>query len=107
MKTAPTRPSVKPLDFLDTTNAGAGDWLCYTNDGTMPGCGNAAQTCTGPTAIVLAASPWAAPVTTTGITLKTALEREGFTSVRRRETNPDLDQCSWARGTLYVEAVKS
>jgi hypothetical protein len=27
--------------------------------------------------------------------------------VRRRETNPDLDQCSWARGTLYVEAVKS
>ena len=40
-------------------------------------------------------------------TLKTALEREGFTSVRRRETNPDLDQCSWARGTLYVEAVKS
>jgi len=40
-------------------------------------------------------------------TLKSALEREGFSGVRRRETDPELDQCSWARGTLYVDAVKS
>lgn len=39
-------------------------------------------------------------------TLKSVLEREGFTNVRRRACNPELDQSSWALGTLYADAVR-
>ena len=39
-------------------------------------------------------------------TLRHALSNAGFVNVRRRDSNPELDQPSWAVGTLYVDAGK-
>jgi predicted SAM-dependent methyltransferase len=40
-------------------------------------------------------------------TVESLLKSVGFTDVKRRACNPELDQSSWALGTLYVDAVKS
>jgi predicted SAM-dependent methyltransferase len=39
-------------------------------------------------------------------TLERTLLKAGFARVTRRECNPELDQASWAVGTLYVDAAK-
>jgi predicted SAM-dependent methyltransferase len=39
-------------------------------------------------------------------TLQHVLTQAGFKNVVRRQCNPDLDQASWAVGTLFVDAVK-
>lgn len=57
----------------DTTNAGSTDWLCSTSDGTTPGCGTTAMSCTG-TGATGATSP-----TTNNTTVKTIACKLGLT----------------------------